>query len=382
MKDSIAIVDFGSSKIVTLIGSEGINNTLTTLGKGEIFYAGFHNTNFIEPENLKFSIASSIANAEDASQQKITDVYIGVPGEFSAVVTKNITLKFPKVKRITPFDVENIYKTGNIFENEPNYCLINQSVIYYEIDGGQKVIDPLNFKAKQVTGKISYILALRSFVEIIKSIFYDLNIRINGFISSVLAESLYLFEPSLRDKYALLVDVGYLTTSVALSQGNGLIYLNSFSMGGCHVSSDLSQCLRIPFSEAEQLKNKIALAWIPSSKDVYSVETSDQVMKTYAAKAANEIALDRVELICSYIERCINLCKYEVPKFLPIYLAGGGISLMHGVRNIISQKLKRPVVRAVSKNLVDISPFSISEDGILSLILNSENSLNHLIVKH
>lgn len=381
MKNSIAIVDFGSSKIVTLVGSEGVNNTLNILGKGEIFYAGFHNSRFIEPENLKFSISATMANAEDNATEKITDVFIGVPGEFSSVVTKNVTLKFPKAKRITPFDIENIFKTGNTFENEPNYCLINQSVIYYELDENQRVIDPINLKAKQVTGKISYVLAHRSFVEQIKSIFYELNIRINGFVSSVLAESLYLFEPALRDKYALLVDVGYLTTSVALTQGNGLLYLNSFSMGGCHISSDLSQCLRISFSEAEKLKNKIALAWQPSSKDVYTLEASDQVMSTYAAKAANEIALDRVDLICSYIQKCLDLCKYELPKFLPIYLSGGGISSMHGIRNILSNKLKHPVVKAVSRNLVDISPFSVSEDGILSFILNFEDSLDNVIVK-
>ena len=381
MKNSIAIIDFGSSKIVSLIGSAGVNNTLNTLGKGEIFYAGFHNCKFIEPENLKFSIASSIANAEDNAGEKITDVFIGVPGEFSSIVTKSITLKFPKQKRITPFDVENIFKTGNTFENEPNYCLINQSVIYYELDDKQRVIDPVNYKSKQVTGKVSYVLAQRYFVECIKSIFYELNINIRGFVSSMLAESLYLFEPALRDKYALLVDVGYLTTSVALTQGNGLIYLNSFSMGGCHIASDLSQCLRIPFSEAEQLKNKIALAWIPTSRDVYTLENVDQGMSTYAAKATNEIALDRVELISSYIQKCLDLCKYELPKFLPIYLAGGGISSMHGIRNILSRKLKRPVVRAVSKNLIEISPFSISEDGILSFLLNFENSLSNIIIK-
>lgn len=380
MKNSISIVDFGSSKIITLVGSADINKDISCLGKGDIFYAGFHNATFLEPENLKYSIASSIANAEDNAQEKITDVYIGVPGEFSAVVTKSIVLKFPKVKKITEYDVDSIFKTGNKFDNDPNYCLINKSVIYYELDDGQKIINPLNCKTKQFTGKISYILAKRYFVELIKSIFYDLKIRIRGFISSVFAEAMYLFEPSVRDKYALMVDVGYLTTSVALARGNGLLYLNSFSMGGCHISSDLSQCLRINFNEAERLKKKLAIAWQPSSKDVYTIESFENGVSTYAAKAANEIAMDRVELICTYIKKCLDLCKYDIPEFLPIYLTGGGLSSLKGIRNFMSHKIGRPVVKAVSKKLTDINPYTVSEDAILSLLVNFESVLSDLIV--
>ena len=296
MKNSIAVVDFGSSKVVALVGNEGVNNTLSIMGKGEIFYAGFQNAEFLEPENLKYVIASAIANAEDNSQEKLTEVYIGVPGEFSAGVTKNITLKFPKIKKVTPFDIENIFKTGNSFEKEIEYCLINQSVIYYELDGERRVIDPLNYKVKQVTGSISYILAKRYFIDKMKEIFDELNIKIKGFVSSVYAECMYLFDPTLRDKYALLVDTGYITTTVALIRGNGLLYMNSFSMGGGHIASDLSQCLRISFNEAERLKNKIALAWQPSTKDTYVVDIDDLPV-SYAAKATNEVAMDRVELI-------------------------------------------------------------------------------------
>lgn len=377
---NFAVVDFGSSKVVTLVGGAGVNDTLITMGKGEISYAGFQNAEFLEPESLKAVIGSSIANAEDNAQEKITEVYIGVPGEFSAVVSKNVTLKFPKVKKIMPYDIQSIFRTGNTFEKEPNYCLINQSVIYYELDADKRVINPLNFKVKQLTGSVSYCLAKRYFIDIIKGVFDDLNIKIKGFICEALAESLYLFDPALRDKYALLVDVGYITTTVALTRGNGLLYQNSFSMGGGHISSDLSQCLRIPFNEAERLKNKIALAWEPSTKDTYVVEFMGKTY-TYAAKATNEIALDRVELICDYIQKSLDICNYDLPSFLPIYLAGGGLYTLKGVRNIMSQKLGRQVIKAVSRGLISISPYSVSEDGLLSFLLNNENDLDALLVK-
>ena len=377
---NFALIDFGSSKVVTLVGGAGVNDTLITMGKGEVYYAGFQNSEFLEPESLKAVVSNAIANAEDNSQERITELYIGVPSEFSAVVSKSVTLKFPKVKKIMPYDIQSIFRTGNTFEKEPNYCLINQSVIYYELDGSKKVIDPLNIKVKQITGCVSYVLAKRNFIDMMKGIFDDLNIKIKGYISDTLAECMYLFDPTLRDKYAILVDVGYITTTVALTRGNGLLYQNSFSMGGGHISSDLSQCLRIPFNEAERLKNKIALAWVPSTKDTYVVDFMGKSY-TYAAKATNEIALDRVELICDYIQRSLDLCNYDLPNFLPIYLAGGGFYTLKGVSNIMSQKLGRQVIRAVSRGLISVSPYSVSEDGLLSFLLNNENNLDTLLVK-
>ena len=379
MKESMAVIDFGSSKIVTLVGCEGVNNTLNISGKGEIFYAGFQNAEFLEPENLKIVIGSSIANAEDNAQKKITEIFIGVPGEFCANVVKNVTLKFPKPKKITQFDIDNIFKTGNTFEKEIEYCLINQSVVYYELDKEKRVINPLNFKVKQVSGVISYMLAKRYFIDIMKEIFDSLGIKIKGFVCSAFAESMYLFEPVLRDKYALLVDVGYITTTVSLVRGNGLIYLNSFSMGGGHIASDLSQCLRIPFNDAERLKNKVVLAWEPSNKDVYMVDFFDK-STSYAAKATNEIVMDRVALICDYIQRCLDACSYELPDFLPIYLTGGGVSTLKGIRNVMSQKLGRQVIKAVSKGLLEINPYSVSEEGILNLILNYQENLDEIII--
>lgn len=380
MRETEAILDIGSLSIVTLIGENGVNRTFNISGKGETTYAGFQNAEFIEPENLKYAIASSISKAEDTSDSKITDIYIGVPSEFCSCVTKNITLTFPKSKRISKYDIDSIFRIGNNFENEAFYAPINSSVVYFELDDSSRVIEPLNMKAKKITGQISYILAMKSFLSMVRAIFSDLKINIKGFISSALAESLYLFEPDVRDKYVILVDIGYSTTSVSLCRGNALLFLNSFSMGGVYVTSDLAQCLKISFSEARRLKSKVVLGWNATAKDTYEVE-GDEYMKTYSAKATNEIVSDRIELICDYIEKCLDKCAYDLPDFLPMFVTGGGLCKITGVCNLMTKRFKRQVVPVGSKNLKNVRPFDTSEEGLLNLILNMEDVLETLIIK-
>lgn len=379
MKEQVAIIDLGSSAIVTLIGECGVNDTLNITGKGEVSYAGFQNSEFLEPENLKFAIASSISNAEELAETKITEIYVGVPGEFSAVVTKNVSLEFPKQKKVTSLDVDNILKTGNTFENEVNYTLIGNSAIYYSIDDHQKFIDPVGEKAQKLTGFISYMLALKPFLRLMKSIFGELKIKIKGFISSVFAEALYLFDPALRDKYVLFADIGHITTNIALVRGNGLLFMNSFSMGGGYIAADLAQCLRISFGEADRLKNKVVLAWEPTQNDTYVVEGGEN-MTSYAAKATNEIVTDRVDMICDYLQKCLDLCPFDVPDFLPLYLSGGGFGKIMGVRNVMSKRLKRQVLRAVPKSLQFVRMHNSSEEGLLSLVLNHRDVLNNIII--
>lgn len=380
MKESTAILDIGSSTVVALVGEHGVNGTFKICGKGDISYAGFQNSEFLEPESLKLVIGTAISNAEITSDSKITEVYVGVPGEFCSCVTKSVNLKFPKVKKITQFDVDNIYKTGNTFETDPEFTVINKSVVYYEVDSMKRVIDPISLKAKSITGNISYILAQREFIKIIKKICSDLRIEIKGFISANLAECLYLFEPSVRDKYALLVDVGYITTSVALCRGNALLYLSSFSLGGGYITSDLSECLHISFSEAERLKHKVVLGWNASQSDTYEIE-GDEIIQTYSAKATNEIVSDRIEMICEYIQKCLDNCAYDLPDFLQINVTGGGFNFIRGVKSVLSKKLKRNIA-IISPNLPNVNrPDYSSEVGLLNMVLNYEYMLEAILEK-
>ncbi len=373
------IIDIGSSEVVVLIGEMGVNRNLNILGKGEVYYAGFQNSEFLEPENLKFVIASAISNAEDMAETKVSEIYVGVPGEFSTAINKNIDLSFPRTKKVSNFDVQNIFKTGNNFKDE-EFETVNQSVIYYEIDGKDRVIDPVGLKCQKLRGNISYILARREFINLMKSIFYELRIEIKGFISSVLAECLYLFPPEIRDKYVLLADVGYITTSVALARGNGLLHLSSFSLGGGYITADLAECLKIPFSEAKRLKHKVVLAWNPTDKDTYIVEGTE-TFSSYSAKATNEIVKDRVEMICDYIKKCIDYSRYSIPNFLPLYITGGGIISMRGARGIISKRVGRQVIKANSQNLQKVREYNSSEEGLLYMTLECEDMLESMIKK-
>ena len=161
-----------------------------------------------------------------------------------------------------------------------------------------------------------------------------MGIREVEYVSSSLAESIYLLDPQVRDSGAILIDVGYLTSFVALVKGDGIISLNQFSVGGGHISADLCQVLNISFKEAENLKRKVVLSLMATDTDFYEVTVNGNVTPV-SAKLTNEIVSARLDMIVDLINRC--LLKMKGNAYLPVFITGGGVCLLKGGKDYISK---------------------------------------------
>ncbi len=374
IKKEVAILDFGSSKVTVLIAERGVNNTFNIKGTGEIEYAGFYEGKFLEPEKVKLAVGLAINNAETTARTRVTKLYVGVPGEFVTVACLESSISFPRSKKITDSDINELFFAGNTFKKNPTHTVINNTPIYFTLDDNRRIIDPRGVVSSRLGGYISYSLAENNFLDFVESILGELGIRSTKYISSTLAESLFLFEPEVRDRYALLVDCGHISTSVMLVRGDGQLFLNSFSMGGGHITGDLSQCLKISFYQAESLKRKVVLSLLADESDFYEIAGKDYMIP-FSAKTTNEIVGERIDLIASFILKCFNRCEYDFPDYIPVYLTGGGLSYIKGARDYLSKRLGRkveiiaPPVPALNR------PHFSTALGVLDLALDIEQGL-------
>lgn len=365
MTQDVAILDFGSSTITILIGQRGINNTLNISGKGESEYAGYGEGEFFRPDQLGQAIAHAINIAETTAKAKIKQLYIGVPGDFTVCVCKDNEIAFSSKKhKITANDVEELHDQGNTFYREPELTLINIQPIYYTLSNDRRLIEPVGIASGKLSGHISYLLAETSFIKTVDSIMNSLGIEKVEYVSSVLAETLFLFDEIRRDQYAVLIDVGYITTSVAVVRGDGILSLHSFGLGGGNIAGDLANYFKISFAEAEALKRRVALTLAMGPDDVY------EVTGKYPAALVNELVSARIGTIAKTILKCLDLCEYVIPEDIPYSLTGGGISYMRGAKEVLSDKLKRRV-EIVAPRIPQMEvPSWSSSLGLLDLAIN------------
>lgn len=370
MAHETAILDFGSSKITVLIGERGVNDTINVKGFGTSKYAGFGNGEWVKPEELGPAINKAIASAESSSGIKITHLYVGVPGEFSAVDCREVNIALPKRRKINDDDVLALMDAGDDFDQNVAE-VINIQPIYYNLDNDRRVLQPVGVISSKLGGVLSYTTAEVRFTGFIRKLLADIGIVSVEYVSSVLAESLLLFDENERDNTAVVIDVGYFTTTVAVIRGDGILSLGSFSLGGAHITGDLAETLGISFTDAENLKRKVVLSINAGDNDIYEIG-GDNGVKTLSASLVNEIVIHRIFVIGKMIEKCLDMCKYETPDYVPYSLTGGGISYIRGAKDVLSQKLGRNV-EIVTPKLPQVNkPDMSSSWGLLDMAIKND----------
>ncbi len=339
---NVAILDFGSKCLTVLIGSRDVNNSINVKGFGEASYEGFMDGEFIEPKNLEKAIKEAISRAEKNSSMQINSLLVGVPTEFCFSLCKNVCQNYLKPKKITQKDIDKIYDSVNHFDDIKTHQVMNKDSVYFVLGENNKVSNPIGQVDTKITACLSFMLVENSFLNLVGKALAHNNITRVKYVSSTYAQSLYLFDDEQRDKYALLIDCGYITTSVSLIRGRGILNLSSFSLGGGFISADLSKCLKIPFSSAEKLNKKIILCVEPTDNDVYDLFIDGGVVPI-SMRIANAIVESRIEVIARGIQKCFSSWQYNFPDFIPVYLTGGGLAHIKGARDILSKLLDKNI---------------------------------------
>lgn len=380
MTKETAVLDIGSSKITVMIAEKGINNTFNIKSSSEESYDGFSGGEFFSTDSLKSAIISAVKKAGENLRYKIKKLYISVPSEFSYIENRELNATFSKRKKIKDSDIYEIFDSSQNFPD--NSFIINRSPIYFILDDNRKVLNPVGEVTSKLNIMISYILTDKSFVTLISNILAELDIFDLDFISSSLAESLFLTEPEMRDSGLILIDCGYITTSVSLVKGNGIIALKAFSMGGGHITGDLCQCLNLSFTQAENLKRRVVLSLDATDNDFYEVNINGN-MQPVSCKLVNEIILARLDMFCEIFNKIFNSNEFNLQNkpYIPILITGGGLNYLKGAKDYLGKQLGKNI-EYIAPNVPQMNrPHYSSILSLLDIALTQEKNLKKSFIQ-
>jgi len=330
----VSVMDFGSEQISVFVGERGLNNTLRVVGMGVGKYSGFVDGEIFDPLSLKEAMESAIIEAQDTWGQKIESLYLGVPNDFCVTICKTLSLNFKKKRKITKYDIQDLYESCD-FDDEEDYEVINVNPVYFTIDSDRRLMDPEGQTTTSLTALVSFVLAEKRFTDAMRDILKGAGIKEVGFSSSALAQFLYLFPPQKRDSGVVLVDVGYFNTDVIVAKGDGILCMKSFAQGGANITADITTCLDVPYSQAENIKRKLMLSLASEEHEMYDYDC-DGKTEYVPKKIVNEIVTERLKIIGRGIDKCVAYCEYDFPDYTPYSITGGGIAFIRGAKEIIA----------------------------------------------
>jgi cell division ATPase FtsA len=86
MRNITAAIEFGTSKIICIIGRGRSIGRFEVLSSGVARYEGLKGGRWQKPENVEDAVAKALYIAEKKAKKHVKEAYIGVPGVFCKVV--------------------------------------------------------------------------------------------------------------------------------------------------------------------------------------------------------------------------------------------------------------------------------------------------------
>lgn len=356
----VAVLDIGSDAI-TLVMQDKYTDSYTFRAVQE--YDGFYNGEFFDPQELFRAVESLVAECEKTTFSKIQKLLVGVPGEFSAVVTAKVESDFGMQRKVLEKDIDALYDKGKP-ETGDHLC-ISASPIYFELDDGTCTITPVGAVTKKLRCLMSYMVAETSFTALFDQIAEQIGVEFT-YASSVQAEVMYVVPDYLRDEGVVLADVGYTTTSVAYAIGDGIAHSLSFSLGAGHIAADISEVKEIPYTHALALVDRLNLNIAASPTDEYCISVGQEIAY-YKVSEINEIAKARIENISEMIAKAIRSSYYDIGPNTKVLLTGSGISQIPGAKEIV-QRLTSKYVEVLAPDLMQFNKPKYSQVAGLLMV--------------
>lgn len=335
----MAVLDIGSDALTLVLQDNKYANNFTF--KASADYDGYQDGEFLDIEGLFRAVDSLLQECEVATFSPVSEVMVGVPGEFTAVVCKNISYDLGVNRRVSARDLDALYALGNDFSDLENYTPISASPVYFMLDNGTGTITPIGAETSKLDCLMSYVVCEKQFISLFDKIAENAGVKFT-YASSVLAEVMYVVPERRRDEGVVLADIGYISSSVAFAKGDGLLHSASFSLGGGNIAGDITMVDNIPFEHSLALLDKINLNLEPTAEGVYRISSGGESVE-YNIAHINEIASARVQNIAETISLAISASEYIIPPSATILLTGSGLASIPGAKECISKITGRNV---------------------------------------
>lgn len=372
MKSMAAAIEFGTSKIVTLVGEGNGSGPAQLLGFGVVPYDGYSDGHWnASDEEVEQAIMKSVREAELSSGREIKEIYVGVPGDFIHLEQNEVVLDLESERRITPEDVDDVMNLALDYKNQQEGVIIHRSPAWFTVDD-RRTMEPAGLKGQVIRCMASFVVADPTFLEDMQARMEQQDIHISGYLSPALGEALLLVPPEERDKVAVLVDIGYLSTEVMFIQGDALMRYKVLPMGGGHLTASLAMELGITMDMAEELKRKYTFG---IGQDQLSVKDPDGQTVSFHRENVLAVIEPRVAELSDMVRDAIEEDTSLLSPRSTFYITGGGLILMRGGRETISSVVERtfraPTPPAVKLN----SPAYSSAIGLLELVYESVSQM-------
>jgi cell division protein FtsA len=235
---------------------------------------------------------------------------------------------------------------------------------------------PVGMHGYRLEVEAHVITAAKATVANIRECVENAGIQVSQFVLNPLASGEAVLNETERQMGSVVCDIGGGTTDMAIYIDNDVWHTMVLAVGGNHITNDIAHGLRVPFSQAEEIK-------IEHGSAMENEIGADETFTIRSFGLDEPVVVNRKDLshiIDARIEEIFSLVLQEIKRsgydgLLPAgMILTGGTSRLPKIRKLASEVLGLPVRVAQPENMIGLvdqlhSPAYSTSVGLLSWAL-------------
>lgn len=331
-------VDIGTrtTKVVVLERSDGVDRIVGVVEEPSL---GIRAHAIVGLEEVAGVVDRVLARAEQCAGAPIDDVVCAVSGRH---VELHATVGVTRVRSgiVSPADLDHVQRSARDGVLGPERSELHLLVHHYCVGASDEVTDPVGMHGRRLEAWGRIVSAEQTLLRNYERCFLRAGRGTPAFALGPLAAADALLSEEERDGSVCLVDIGASGTEVVAFAGGAPVHRAVVALGGDHLTQDLVDMLRTPFSAAERLKREHgSLAGTYRREERIDVPGfGDALPRSIERRVVGEAMLPRVEELFELVRRDLERAGAPLDPQFGFVLCGGG-ALLDGIDEFAAEIL-------------------------------------------
>jgi len=328
----VAGLDLGSTKTCAVIAeATGDARVLGAkmLGVGVARATGVRRGVVRDIEETTRSIVQAMRDAERMAGVQVPAVFCGIAGEHVAARTST-GLASVTGDEISRADVDRVDDVARAVTLGRDHELLHHIPQEYKVDNQGGISDPVGMTGLRLEVEMYLVSVQSTAAQNLRKSVERAGYRVAELVLEPLAAALAVLTEEEKELGCALVELGGGSTNVAIFRDGKIRHIASLRFAGAHVTSDLVQGLGITQADAERLKERHGVAYMPLVDPDETIDlpsTPGQGPRQAKRELIAHIIHQRLDEVFGLVMR--ELVETHVADRLPagIVLTGGGAQL-------------------------------------------------------
>lgn len=267
-RNIIAGLDVGTTKICVIVAEQDDNSEIRLLGVGIHPSRGLRKGEVINVNQTAESIRAAVDKAENICEFEIASVYAGIAGGHIESFNSRavIPISNPAVG-VTEKDMIRAGKAAQTVALPRDREIIHTIPQAFSVDTHRGILNPegkqgtrLEAQVHLITGRVA---ALQDIINCIRQAGLD----VGDIVLQQLASSLAVVRKEEQEAGVVLIDIGGGTTDYVFFRDEIVLHTKILSVGGDHLTNDISLGMKLLIPLAEELKKREGKALFEEASD-------------------------------------------------------------------------------------------------------------------